>query len=168
MKQISFSGTHGTGKSTAAADEYRNQKILHPEKTVRLLCDMEALCPFPINRETTAQAQSWMFANQIQQEIKAAARFDILVTDRTIVDVIAYTYVAGFEGLACGMLDYAEQYVQAYDEIKLKQMKFNSFVHQDGIRDTAPGFREEVESILKNLYSQLQDTGAIQGGLYLV
>ena len=94
--QIAFSGTHGTGKSTTAALEYHNQKIIHHGKSVILLCDLEALCPFPINRETTEQAQSWLFANQIQSEIQASSRFDVVVTDRTIIDIIAYTYVAGF------------------------------------------------------------------------
>lgn len=163
--QISFSGTHGTGKSTAAAYEYRNQKILHPDKSVYLLCDLEALCPFKINMETTEQAQSWIFARQIQQEIEAAARFDVVITDRTIVDVIAYTYVAGFEALACSMLGYAERHVEAYDSITVKQMEYNGYCHYDGIRDTDYGFRAAVESMLKDLYKQLNDAGAIHGRL---
>jgi len=164
--QISFSGTHGTGKSTAAALEYRNQKMLHPDQSVYLLCDLESLCPFPINRETTEQAQSWMFASQIQHETQAASRFDVVITDRTIVDVIAYTYVSGFEALACAMLGYAEHHVRVYDDITVKQMQFNAHCHQDGIRETDPGFRAEVEVILKDLYQQLKDTGAIHGNLY--
>ena len=168
MKQISFSGTHGTGKSTSAAFEYRNQKIQNPDKSVHLICNTSAMCPFPINMQATEESQSWRFANQIQFELQASSRFDILVTDRTIVDVIAYTYVAGFEGLACGMLDYAHHYVHAYDVIRVKQAKFNQFFHNDGIRDTDPVFRDEVESVLKSLYKQLQDAGAINGSLYFV
>lgn len=164
--QISFSGTHGTGKSTSAAYEYRNQKLLHPDKSVYLLCDLEALCPFPINKETTEQAQSWLFASQIQHEIQATSRFDIVITDRTIVDTIAYTYVTGFESLASGMLGYAEQYVEAYYSITVKQMAHNSYCHHDGIRDTDHYFRAAVESTLKDLYKQLKDAGAIHGNLY--
>jgi len=164
--QISFSGTHGTGKSTSAACEYRNQKILHPGKSVYMLCDLEALCPFPINMGTTEQAQSWIFAQQIQHEIQATAKFDIVITDRTIVDTIAYTYVAGFETLASGMLGYAEQYVEAYDSITVKQMEYNSYCHHDGIRNTDHGFRTAVESVLKDLYKQLKDAGAIHANLH--
>ena len=142
--------------------------MLHPDKSVCLLCDMEALCPFPINQESSEQAQSWMFSNQIQKELQAAERFDILVTDRTLVDIIAYTYVAGFESLAAGMLGYAEQYVKVYDEIYVKQLKFNSLLHEDGIRDPDPDFRASVESVLKDLYAQLQDASAITGSLYFV
>ena len=164
--QISFSGTHGTGKSTAAAYEYRDYKIIHPDKSVCLLCDLEASCPFPINRETSEHAQSWLFANQIQQEIHAAKRFDAVITDRTIVDIVAYTYVAGFEALACAMLGYAEQHVRAYNTIVVKQIEFNSFCQADGIRDTDQGFRAEVQVLLKDLYKQLKESGAIHGNLY--
>lgn len=168
MEQISFSGTHGTGKSTSAAFEYRSLKLLHPDKSVCLLCDMEAYCPFEINKGTSERAQSWMFARQIKHEIESSVRFDYIITDRTIVDIIAYTYVAGFDRLASGMLDYAHHYVKAYDEIRVKQLQFNSFLYEDGIRDIDPSFRADVESVLNDLYAQLQSSGAIHGNLYFV
>lgn len=166
MTQIAFSGTHGTGKSTSAGHEFINQKCLHPEKSVALICDLEALCPFPINRETTERAQSWIFARQIQREIQAADKFDIVITDRTIIDVVAYTYAAGFEALACGMLGYAEQHVKAYDYITVKQMEFNSHCRMDGFRDTDPVFRAKVEALLMDLYKQLQESGGLNGRLF--
>jgi len=166
MKQIAFSGTHGTGKSTAAAKEYRDQKIFHPDKSVCLLCDLEAHCPLPINKETTDQAQLWLFSNHIRQEIAARARFDIVVTDRSVVDIIAYTYAAGFEELACAMLGFAEHHVQIYDEITVKQIQFNHHCHQDGIRDTDQDFRARVETILKEMYQQLKKSGLIRGSLF--
>nr|WP_321399382.1 AAA family ATPase [uncultured Desulfobacter sp.] len=165
MKHISFSGTHGTGKSTAAAKEYIDQKI-NPEKSVCVLCDMEAMCPFQINEKTTEQAQDWLFANQILRETEARARFDIVITDRTIVDVVAYTYAAGFQELACRMLGFAEHHVQIYDEITIKQAKFNQHCHNDGIRSTDLDFRMQVETILKDIYRQFQHAGAIRGSVF--
>ncbi len=164
--QISFSGTHGTGKSTAASLEYRHQKTIHPGKSVGLLCDLEAYCPLPINKKTSIQAQGWLFAYQLRKEIEARQRFDIVVTDRTLIDIIAYTFVAGFEILACSLLGVAEQYIQFYDDITIKQARFNNHLHPDGIRDTDPDFRASVEFVLKDLYHQLRSAGALHGNLY--
>ncbi len=165
-KHITFSGSHGTGKSTSAAKEYRDQKIFHPDKSVCLLCDLEAHCPLPINKETTDKAQLWLFSNHIRKEIEARDRFDIVITDRSVVDVIAYTYAAGFEALACSMLGFAEHHVSTYDEITVKQIKHNQYCHSDGIRETDPGFRAQVETILKELYRDLKKAGSIRGSLF--
>lgn len=163
-KVISYTGSHGTGKSTAAAQTYNKLKICHPTKSIRLLCDLEADCPFPINTETTEDAQLWMFSNQLQTELVALSRFDILVTDRTIVDIIAYTYCAGFQGLACAMLGIAEQYVGHYTEINFKKIEDNPYCFPDGIRDAENmAFRGGLESILIETYRQLDNAGFLAG-----
>lgn len=166
---ISYTGSHGTGKSTAASQVYHELKIFQPTASVRLFCDLEADCPFPININTTEEAQLWIFSNQIQAELFALSKFDILVTDRTIVDTIAYTYCAGFQGLASGMLGLAEQHVGHYNEINFKQIKDNPFCFPDGIRDTEDvAFRMEVENVLLEMYRQLESEGFITGSIYYV
>jgi hypothetical protein len=37
-----------------------------PDKSVHVLCDQEALCPFLINKQTSPEAQMWIFTNQIR------------------------------------------------------------------------------------------------------
>lgn len=166
---ISYTGSHGTGKSTAASQTYHGLKMLQPTASVRLFCDLEADCPFPINTNTTEEAQLWIFSNKIQAELFALSKFDILVTDRTIVDAIAYTYCAGFQDLACAMLGLAEQHVGHYTEINFKQIEQNPFCFPDGIRDAeAADFRLEVEKILKEMYIQLKSAGFITGSIYYV
>ena len=64
------------------------------------------------------------------------------------------------------MLGYAEHYIRSYDEITVKQSGFNKYCHHDGIRDVDPGFRAQVETILKDLYKQLKESGAINGRIY--
>jgi hypothetical protein len=164
---IAYTGSHGVGKSTAAAAEYRNQKILYPPASVRLLCDLEADCPFPINQNATEQTQKWIFSNQVRRELDALSRFDVVVTDRTIVDIVAYTFVSGFQDLAMSMLSFAEQHISCYDEITFKQVKFNRFCHDDGIRDAEDtSFRGQVEMILMDLYSQLSRDGRLAGKIH--
>ena len=143
---------------------YVDCKVNHPDKSVRLLCDLEADCMFPINSATTKESQMWLLTNQIQEELEALYRFDVLITDRTVVDIIAYTYAAGFHDLAFSMLSLAEVHVSIYDEIYFKQIDFNSFCFQDGIRDADNSdFRLEVEKTLKDMYTQLTDAEFIKG-----
>jgi hypothetical protein len=165
---ISYTGSHGTGKSTDASRTYYELKKSNPTASVRLFCDLEADCPFPINVNTTEEAQLWMFSNQIQVELFALSRFDILVTDRTIIDVIAYTYCAGFQGLTEAMLAVAEQYVGHYSEITFKQIKDNPYCFPDGIRDDDVGFRVNVENTLIEIYKMLDLEGFIKGPIYYV
>ena len=155
-KIIAFTGAHGTGKSTAAYRLAENYKIEHPEKSVHVLCDQEALCPFPINKQTSPEAQMWVFTNQIRQELWLASKFDIIISDRTVVDAIAYTDVAGFDSLAQGMSELALGYISNYTSIKFRTIIENDFCCQDGIRETKDSlFREEIEDRLFDLYDGL-------------
>ncbi len=166
---IAYTGTHGTGKSTSAAQAYQHHSVCYPTAPARLLCDLEADCPFPINQHTTARAQKWLFANQMLRELEAMKRFDVVITDRTIVDIIAYTYVAGFHDLAMGMVWLAEQHVAHYEEINFKQARHNNFWHGNGIREAYDaGFRIEVEDSLRGMYSRMTDSGFITGTIYYV
>ena len=153
---ISYSGTHGTGKTTSAAQTFKDMKILHPGKSVCLMHDLEAECPYPINKNGSQATQEWLFVNQIRQELSKLARFDIVVTDRTIVDIIGYTYALGYESLAFAMLQYAGSHMYVYKKIYFKHIAFNQFCYADGIRDaTDDVFRRQVEEFIRIQYDQL-------------
>jgi predicted ATPase len=164
----SFSGAHGTGKTTAAYQCAQQEKLYNPGKSVHVLADLEVFSPTPINQTGSEQTQEWIFANQIKAEMECMHRFDITVTDRTIVDVIAYTRALGFHGLADGMLKYAEHHCQYYSSIHFKQIQYNQHCHHDGIRDIDLGFRQEVETTMLEIYSLLERHGMIPVGIYRV
>jgi hypothetical protein len=163
-----FSGTHGTGKTTSAYHQANQEKMFNPGKSVHALCNLEAFSPWPINRDGSEQTQAWLFANQIKQEISAMRRFDVVVTDRTVVDVIAYTRCLGFHSQADGMMAYAEHHIQYYSSIHVKCIRYNKHHHPDGIRDMDEAFRQDVENTLVDIYQYMQDQGMIPGGLYFV
>jgi len=166
---ISFTGTHGIGKTDAALNQGAELKRACPGKSVHVLHDLEAFCPFKINGDTTEAAQTWLFAQQIRAELSTLAVFDIVVSDRTLVDVIAYTYVAGFIDLADGMLAYARQHVKNYHRIYFKKIINNDHCHADGIRDAENKlFRQDVEDVLGQLYVDLVIGGQILGKLYFL
>ncbi len=168
-KVIAFTGSHGVGKTAAADLVFADYQRGHPGKSVRLLCDLGADCRFPISTETTAEAQMWLFTNHIQKELEALGLFDVLIIDRTVVDIIAYTYAAGFQGLALAMLGLAELHVSIYNAILFKQIQDNPFCFQGGIRDTEHGaFRMDVERTLKDMYAKLIEDGFIAGKIYYV
>jgi len=167
MTIIAYSGSHGTGKTTSAFNQAMHFKYNHPDKSVSTMTDQEALCPFPINQAGTTESQLWIFSNHIRQELILSRRFDVLVTDRTIVDVIAYTYALGFDALACGMMAIAESYMSMYAEIRVNLIQYHQHCFNDGIRDAEDlQFRQDVEDILLDLYKNLQQDGSIPGKIF--
>lgn len=160
---ISFSGSHGTGKSTAAYEKAVHLKILHPDKSIYALCDQEALCPYPINKRTTPAGQLWIFTRQINQELFYLSKFDIVVTDRTAVDIIAYTMVAGFSMLASDMFVLAQTHILRYQEIIFRKIVTNEFCCQDGIRESTDGqYRQQVEDTMLDYYRELIEIKCLQ------
>lgn len=91
--KIGISGTHGTGKTTFALKLAYQMKLENPKKTIKLITETADDCPFPIFKKgysSSIDAQLWIFSHQIKLELEAS-RYDIIVTDRTLYDVIAYT-----------------------------------------------------------------------------
>lgn len=155
-KYIALSGSHGTGKTTAAFQEAAQQKILHPSNTIAVLCEQSSLSPYPINKEGTEDSQMWIFTRQIELELEYHSKFDIIVSDRTAVDAIAYTYVAGFHGLAAAMFSLVENHISIYQKIIFKKIAKNNFWYADGIRETTDSqYRQDIENKLLELYQQL-------------
>ena len=162
-KVIAFSGTHGTGKTTSALQETMNQKIDHVDKSVHCLVDLEAFCPFPINRKTLKETQAWLFANHLQQLLSAMQKYDIVILDRTLVDVVAYTKVAGFISQAGSMMEFLKYHIKLYSEIRIKKAEDNQFCFNDGIRDADDSlFRDQVEITFLDLYQELLEASEHQ------
>lgn len=166
---IAFTATHGTGKTEAALNKGAELKRAYPEKSIHVLHDLEAFCPFEINSKMTEASQMWLFSQQIREELSSRAVFDMVVTDRTLVDIIAYTYVAGFVDLAGGMMAYARQHVKIYHKIYFKKIINNEHCFADGIREAENKlFRQDVENVLCELYQNLVVGGQIPGKLYYI
>lgn len=154
--KISFTGTHGTGKTTAVYELATKMKIENPDKTVGIFMENAKHSPVGFNKDKPIEAQLWIFSNQLQSEIYLSTKYDILITDRTIFDPIAYTEYFGFRDLAHDMFNFAKFYMDSYDKIILKTMKNNDYWHKDGIRDVEDEeYRSKIEQILKKIYFSL-------------
>lgn len=151
-KIIAFTGAQGTGKSTAAVFWGAAIQADYPEKTVRVVSDIERECPYPINREATPEAQEWIFFRHLMAETEAALNCDVVVSDRTLMDVIAYSRTAGFRAQVDEMLQVWKVHVPYYQKIIFRRILTNYWNVDDGVRDTDPEFRARVEANLYGLY----------------
>ena len=90
-----------------------------------------------------------------------------MILDRTLVDVIAYTKVAGFKEQAESMMNFLKFHINFYTEIRVKKIKDNEFCMPDGIRETKDlKFRQDVEACLLGLYQEIQQKGWANGKIY--
>ena len=89
--KIAFTGTQGTGKTTAVFDEAKAAKIAFPNKSVTVFHDNAARAPKGLyNKKGTEESQLWIFTNQLRTEIELANTYDIVICDRTVFDSISY------------------------------------------------------------------------------
>jgi thymidylate kinase len=155
-EKISFTGTHGTGKTTSVLKKAYECKINLPNKNIDILTENAKHSPLPINKKATEESQLWIFTNQIQKEIAILSKSDILITDRTCVDSIAYTKRRGFDKLASKKLELSKYYIHTYTTIYFKLIKNNNYCFEDKLRvHDDETFREEIEDILIEYYNQL-------------
>lgn len=158
---VAFSGTHGTGKTTAAyqlaADLKRSE-----HKEVGFVAETARKCPYPCVSQTDAkpsrEAQLWIFTAQMQAEMEASRIYPVVVSDRTVVDSIAYTSALGFHDLAHALFQVARHYVyDAYMCVRLMRIPTDGpdLLVDDGVRSMDLDFRVEVEMALISAYNDL-------------
>ena len=153
---IAFTGSHGVGKTTAVYKKAHELKMVHKNITVGICSEVSFECPYPINKKTTDRSQLWMFACHLKNELTLLSHYDIIVSDRTIVDIIAYTQWAGYQDLADGMLTIARNHIKIYKEIIFKPIESNNLLFDDSHRESIDHeYRSEIENILLELYKAI-------------
>jgi thymidylate kinase len=158
-KIIAFSGAHGVGKTTSvysmACELKKSQKI-----EVGVILETARQCPYPIcskeNAIPTAAAQLWVFSAQMQAELNATRRYGWVVSDRTVIDCIAYTAAAGMYSLSYAMRELSVEYCKtAYKEVHFRKINNHDYLVDDGQRAMNQDFRREVEMAMLSLYAEL-------------
>jgi hypothetical protein len=158
-KIIAYTGSHGTGKSSSAialTDEIRNSR---PRAKVGIIIDIEKSCPFGFldnsTKIITEESQRWIFLSHMQKELDLAAKREIVVSDRTSLDAVAYTWVGGFRDLAFHMLGMVGGHMKIYQEVRFKRIAFNNHLVDDGTMSTDRNVQLEVERVLLDMYRRL-------------
>ena len=151
-KIIAFTGTHGVGKTTAAYQLAADLKIKYPTRRIGILVDVEAGCPYPINQVSDERANEWIFFTRMSRELQLIPNHDLIITDRTVMDTVAYALAGGYRTLADQLFYIAERHMKHYQSIRFLTTRNFPYHYPDGVRDTDSGFRETIEGILMSFY----------------
>ncbi len=146
--KLAFIGTHGVGKTTLCYDLAAVLKRQGVD--VDIVKEVARLSPLPINRQTSLDAQTWILATQVAEEIRSASRHQVVVCDRSVLD--NYAYLA----LACGRKRAIERFVdywmRTYD--LLFKVPVSGAVAADGVRDTDELFVRSIDRLVDELLEE--------------
>jgi nicotinamide riboside kinase len=141
--KVAFLGSHGVGKTTLCYGLAARLKAR--DLAVEVVHEVARRSPLPINRETSLDAQSWIFHSQVAEEIVAASRYPVVLCDRSLLD--NYVYLL----LAAGRQEHLEGFLSwwltGYD--LLVHVPVLDRPNPDGIRSSDPAFQQAVEDRLR-------------------
>lgn len=152
MIKIGISGCGDSGKTTLCNNI--KEFIELQGKSVYLVKEVARECPYPINENTTIEAQRWIWESHINEEIIGhKSGCDIVLCDRTLMDnLLYYKYLLNnksdpvFEALT----DYTQKWMNTYDYISILDMN-PEFIKKD-INDPLTIKNSEMINNINNLF----------------
>jgi len=157
--KIGIMGTHGTGKSGFALQMAAKLKKIWPGVQIGIVSEIARDCPFPVNKDTSVEAQLWIYHAQMKAELEMSVKNEILVCDRTVLDGMAYTKEAGFMEIFEECFYNALSWLDTYDEIYWCRPQ--TAIADDGFRDMDPAFQSRIDLIIEHWVTQYNITVAI-------
>jgi predicted ATPase len=143
--KVAFVGSHGVGKTTLCFDLASQLKRL--DIGVDLVKEVARRCPLPINEETTPDAQAWILHTQIAEEMEAAASYEVVVCDRSVLD--NYAYLVARVGQRPELDPLVRSWIRSYDALfKVPVLDAPSF---DGTRAVSRTFQMEIDATIDDL-----------------
>src|SRR5512139_2585437 len=127
--KIAFIGTHGVGKTTLCYD--LASVLKRQGVNVDMVKEVARLSPLPINRKTSLEAQTWILATQVAEEIRSAGQNDVVVCDRSV------------------LVDY---WMKTYD--LLFKVPVSGQASADGVRDTDAFFVRSIDQLVDTLLAE--------------
>ena len=143
--KIALIGSHGVGKTTLCFELAARLKRRNMD--VEIVREVARSCPLPINLETTVEAQEWILHTQIALEIEAAARHDVVLCDRSVLDNYCYlVHAAGSRKIWERILD---SWIKTYDVLVHVPLWVRPTY--DGVRAVDSRFQEQIELLLEGM-----------------
>jgi nicotinamide riboside kinase len=143
--KVAFVGTHGVGKTTLCFELAAQLKRL--DLGVDIVKEVARRCPLPINERTTYDAQAWILHTQIAEEIEAAANYEIVICDRSVLD--NYAYLVARVGRRPELDPLVADWLRGYNALfKVPVLTAPTF---DGQRAVSPSFQLEIDAIIDQL-----------------
>lgn len=135
-------GTHGVGKTTLCYGIAARLKAR--DVPVEVVHEVARRCPLPINRDTTVASQSWILHTQVAEEILAAARYPVILCDRSALDNYVYLLLAA--GPQPGVDALLSSWMATYN--LLVHVPIVAEPSPDGIRSLDPAFQRAIDDRL--------------------
>ncbi len=149
--KICLVGTHGIGKTSLAhslVGELKSRGV-----NVGMLKEFVRECPLPTGTEenNSIEAQIWILLRQVIEEIEAEKKFDVVVCDRSVIDIYAYFLsVRKKFGSRTEMDKIAEgifkNWGKTYTNIFKLQPAF--LPPEDNFRSTSPDWQVEIDRLV--------------------
>ena len=140
--KIAFIGSHGVGKTTLAFGLAARLKAR--DVSLEVVHEVARRCPLPINEETSVAAQSWILHTQVAEELVAAARYPVVLCDRSVLDNYVYLLLAAGEREP--LQSVVATWVRSYR--LLVHVPIVGRLQADGIRAADPEFQRLVDERL--------------------
>jgi len=136
-------GSHGVGKTTLCYGVAARLKA--KDVQVEVVHEIARRCPLPINLETSVASESWILHTQVAEEILAAARYPVVLCDRSVLDNYVYLLLAA--GPQPELEGFLAPWMQTYD--LLVHVPIVDQPSPDGIRALDPAFQRAVDERLE-------------------
>lgn len=144
--RIGFTGTMSVGKTTLVnalkeLPEFKNYKFA-TERSAYLNS-----LGIPLNYETTIEGQTVFLAERVAELMQ-----ENIITDRTILDVIAFTECAQKINVIDkdAFVKYAKRFIYQYDYIFYISPK-GLDIEDNGVRETNSNYRTQIDNTIQQL-----------------
>jgi nicotinamide riboside kinase len=137
--KIAFIGSHGVGKTTLCYGLAARLKAR--DISLDVVHEVARRCPLPINEETGLASESWILHNQIAEELIAAARYPVVICDRSALD--NYVYLLLSAAPQPGLDSLVDWWMATYG--LLVEVPISEDPSADGVRSEDPAFQRAVE-----------------------
>jgi len=140
--KVAFIGTHGVGKTTLCYGLAARLKAR--DISLEIVHEVARRCPLPINEGTSLASQSWILHTQLAEEVVAAARYPVVICDRSVLDNYVYLMLAA--GRQESLDRMVDDWLATYDVLVI--VPITEAPQADGFRTTNPEFQRLVEDRL--------------------
>jgi predicted ATPase len=160
MLRIALTGSHGVGKTTlinALAPRLSAQgRIAICREAPRLIVDQIGDPLFFRRENNQISRQSLIFLEHVMEERRASGDSDVVISDRTLVDHLAYT-----QALFPEFVNTPE--ARTYRRLAFESLDYYAAIFQlpieflpvdDGVREADIDFQKQIENTIITLYAE--------------
>lgn len=157
INKIALVGTHCAGKSTVIKEL---KEILYKEEyDVGIGHEVTRACPYNLNKKATFLTQWYCMSRQIEMESELGKQYDQLFLDRSVYDVLAYSYrqiqhhmmsVEEYLVLQQAM----DAWVDYFPYRALIQLEPLDIVEDDGVRDVDKEYQIEIYDVINRIFTR--------------